>query len=142
MVGKPLANTLVQKGYQVIILTRDSSGKQASAGISYASWDVKKQTIDVGAIQSADHIIHLAGAGVVEKKWTAAYRKEIVDSRVKSSALLISALKDYPNKVLSVISSSEIVASMVDNCPVSRFENLSTSLSKRCRISVSVDFCI
>ena len=108
LVGNALTRSLVEKGYKVIILTRDLAGKTALPGISYAVWDVKKQSIDLEAIRSADHIIHLAGAGVVEKKWTPAYQKEIVDSRVDSSALLVSALKDNPNKVSSIISASAI----------------------------------
>src|SRR5438093_13331379 len=81
LIGQTLTNTLVEKGYRVIILTRDLSGKNEGNNISYALWDIKKQWIDMEAIGSADHIIHLAGASVMEKKWTAAYKKEIIDSR-------------------------------------------------------------
>ena len=108
LVGNALANALVEKGYQVIILTRDKAGKQPTAGISFALWDVGKRSIDLDALESADHIVHLAGAAVLDKKWTPAYQKEIVDSRVESSALLLSALKDHPNKVRSIISASAI----------------------------------
>lgn len=108
LVGRALTHTLVQKGYRVIILTRDLTGKQAAKNTSYAIWDVKEQRIDIEAIQSADHIIHLAGAGVVDKKWTAEYKSEIVSSRVKSSALLVAALRNNPNKVRAVISTSAI----------------------------------
>lgn len=108
LVGKALTDTLVEKGYNVIVLTRELAGKRSSPGVSYALWDVKKQSIDLEAIRSADHIVHLAGAGVVEKKWTPAYQKEIVDSRVDSSALLLQALKDHPNNVSSIISASAI----------------------------------
>ena len=108
LVGNALTRALVDKGYKVIILTRDLAGKKPSPGIIYALWDVKKQTIDPEAVGAADHIIHLAGAGVVEKKWTPAYQKEIVDSRVDSSALLVAALKNNPNKVSSIVSASAI----------------------------------
>jgi NAD dependent epimerase/dehydratase family enzyme len=43
--------------------------------ISYASWDIKKQIIDIDAIRKSDYIIHLAGAGVADKRWTAARKK-------------------------------------------------------------------
>ena len=59
-------------------------------------------------MQKADHIIHLAGAGVVDKKWTDAYKKEIQDSRTESSRLLVSALKNNTNKVKTVVSASAI----------------------------------
>ncbi len=108
LVGRALTTALVQKGYKVIILTRHIPDKQPGDNTSYALWDVNKQTIDISAIEAADHIIHLAGAGVVEKKWTAAYKKEIIDSRVKSSQLLISALEGHSNVVKTVISASAI----------------------------------
>src|SRR3982751_659502 len=95
-IGKTLVSQLLQKGYQVVVLTRKApSNKPVQTGLSYAVWDVKKQTIDVAAVQKADGIIHLAGAGVVEKKWTAAYKKEIQDSRTESSKLLIATLKNH-----------------------------------------------
>jgi len=108
LVGNALTHALVEKGYKVIVLTRSLAAKPSIPNISYALWDVKKRSIDLEAIRSADHIVHLAGAGVMEKKWTAAYQQEIVDSRVNSAALLVATLKDHPNKVSSIISASAI----------------------------------
>ena len=108
LVGRALTPLLIEKGYEVIILTRKAStGKQAT-GVSYAEWDINKGTIDLGAIQKADHIIHLAGAGVFDKRWTKAYKKEIVDSRVKSGELLVKCLSENEHKVKTFISSSAI----------------------------------
>ena len=108
-IGKTLSALLLQKGYEVIILTRGIDKKETNAnGLSYASWDVKKQTIDIAAVQKADYIIHLAGAGVADKRWTKKRKKEIVDSRTQSSALLVKALKENSNHVKAVISSSGI----------------------------------
>src|SRR5258705_729523 len=106
LVGKALTNALLAKGYKLIILSR--SPKQSRGDLSYARWDLKKQEIDIAAIQQADHIVHLAGAGVVEKKWTAAYKKEIVESRTESSRLIFEALKNNENKVKAVVSASAI----------------------------------
>ena len=109
MIGKCLTNHLTDKGYQVIILSRQAAPKHsANLKVEYALWNVEEQTIDIGAIQKADHIIHLAGAGVVDKKWTDAYKKEIRDSRTESSKLIITALKNNTNKVKSVVSASAI----------------------------------
>ena len=108
LTGRALTSALLQKGYMVIILTRNIPEKKPQNGLSYAEWDINDQTINVEAIQRSDFIIHLAGAGVVEKKWTDAYKKEIVNSRTKSSELLFSALKNNPNKVKAVISASAI----------------------------------
>ncbi len=106
LVGKTLSKALIKKGYQIIILTRNTADKKAETGLTYAEWNVAKQQIDMAALQRADYIVHLAGAGVVEKKWTAAYKKEIVESRSESSRLIYEALKNNTNNVKAIVSAS------------------------------------
>jgi uncharacterized protein len=112
LVGTALTKLLLSKGYHVIILTRDPKKSTARGAfgnqVTYAAWDVKAQTIDATAVQQADYIIHLAGAGVVEKRWTDDYKKEIKDSRAESSKLLITALKNNEHKVKALVSASAI----------------------------------
>lgn len=107
MVGQSLTNYLLTKGYQVIVLTRQQK-LSSRAHFSYAKWDVHQSWIDPAAIAAADYIIHLAGEGVAEKRWTTARKKAILDSRVDSSALLVKALKEYPNKVKAIVAASAI----------------------------------
>jgi uncharacterized protein (TIGR01777 family) len=121
LVGKALTEVLVKKGYKVIILTRNMNGKKQRDHASYARWNVQEQEMDIAALQEADYIIHLAGAPVVEKKWTATYKKEILDSRTESSRLIIDALKKNPNKVKAVISASAIGWYGADIEPVKPF---------------------
>jgi uncharacterized protein (TIGR01777 family) len=107
MVGQSLTNFLLAKGYQVIVLTRQK--KQSSrTHFSFAQWDLNKGWVDPAAIAAADYIIHLAGEGVADKRWTAARKKAILDSRVNSSALLVKALKEHPNKVKAIVAASAI----------------------------------
>jgi len=110
MIGNSLSALLLQKGHEVIILTRNTAEQKKTAvtGLSFAYWDIKAQTIDAGAIEKADYIVHLAGAGVAEKRWTAKRKKEIVDSRTQSSALLVKTLQENNNAVKAVISASAI----------------------------------
>ncbi len=109
LVGNELTKQLVQKGYDVIILTRDASGKPKNQpGISYAEWDVTNQKIDKAAIEQADYIIHLAGAGVADKRWTEERKQLIRDSRTMSSKLLVKAVEETPNRVQKVVSASAI----------------------------------
>jgi uncharacterized protein (TIGR01777 family) len=75
---------------------------------SFAQWDLNKGWIDPTALAAADYIIHLAGEGVADKRWTAARKKAILDSRVESSALLVKALKENPNKVKAIVAASAI----------------------------------
>ena len=121
LVGKALTTALLATGYKVIILSRSTEGKKNSENILYAPWDIKKQQIDLPALQQADHIIHLAGAGVVEKRWTIAYKKEIVESRTESSRLLIDALQKNTNKVKTIVSASAIGWYGADADPVKPF---------------------
>ena len=124
LIGKALTKALLEKNYNVIILTRkmrdtgygmrDSQSDNLSripdheSHIQYACWNVKEQTIDKDAISKTDYIIHLAGAGVGEKRWTKKRKQEIVDSRVDSGKLITDSLKKIPNKVKAVISASAI----------------------------------
>lgn len=108
MIGSELGRALLQRGYRIIILTREKEQQPAKENTRYAQWDIERQTIDAGAIRDADHIIHLAGAGVADKRWTAKRKQEIVDSRVKSGELLVKALQQYPNKIKTIVSASAI----------------------------------
>jgi uncharacterized protein len=108
LVGKALTTLLLSKGYQVIILSRSKTTAAKNDKIAYTQWNVATQQIDINAVQKADYIIHLAGAGVMDKKWTPSYKKEIVDSRVKSSELIVETLKNNTHKVKAIISASAI----------------------------------
>jgi len=109
LIGKALTNALLEKNYKVIILSRGLIGQQADTNNpSFAKWDIQSQHIDKAAISNADYIIHLAGAGVADKRWTKKRKQEILDSRVKGSELIVKALQEIPNKVKAVISASAI----------------------------------
>jgi uncharacterized protein (TIGR01777 family) len=108
LVGRTLTKLLTDVGYKVVILSRRNGGRPDNELVSYAHWDIARQTIDEAAIQQADYIVHLAGANVGDKRWTAARKKEILNSRTQSAELLFEALSKYPNKVKKVISASGI----------------------------------
>lgn len=138
LVGRSLTKALAKSGYKVIILSRNIDGKKTMENISYATWNVKKQLMDVKAVEEADYIIHLAGAGVVEKKWTADYKKEIVESRTESSRLIIDTLKNNRNTVKAVISASAIGWYGADTEPVKAFTETDTAdnsfLGQTCKL--------
>lgn len=106
LVGSALADSLKEKGHDILILTRKA--KPARGKIRYKEWNVEEGKIDRSAISEADYIIHLAGANVADGRWTDKRKKEIVDSRVKSGHLLADSLHNIPNKVKAVISASAI----------------------------------
>ncbi|MGZ8559791.1 MAG: TIGR01777 family oxidoreductase [Chitinophagaceae bacterium] len=109
LIGKALTHALLEKNYKVIVLSRQTNQRQQqTANLSFASWNVDDQTINKEAISKADYIVHLAGAGVADKRWTKKRKQEIINSRVKSGELLVKALQDIPNKIKAVISASAI----------------------------------
>ena len=105
LLGSNITQFLQRKGYKVTFLSR-SKGKKN--GIKCYQWDVTAGTIDADAVTKADHIIHLAGASVADKRWTDEYKREILESRTKSTALICRALKENKHKVKSFISASAI----------------------------------
>lgn len=108
LVGRHLVQALTDKGYAVIILTRRIPEKKTAPGVRYAAWDPSAGMLDMAALQQANHIIHLAGAGVMDKKWTEAYKKEIISSRADSAALIIDHLRRHPHNIKTFVSASAI----------------------------------
>ena len=90
------------------MIRKGADKKQSSPNIIYKKWDVEKDEMDDEAIEQSDYIIHLAGANVAGKRWTDKRKKEIVESRTKSSALLIKKMKEVPNNIKAVVSASAV----------------------------------
>jgi len=107
MVGTSLTQLLLSKGYQVIVLTRQPRVSNVP-NLTYAVWDIDKGYIDPSAIHNADTIVHLAGAGVADKRWSKKRKQEIVDSRVLSGALLVKYLTENSHQVKTVVAASAI----------------------------------
>lgn len=108
LIGTKLTSHLTARNYDVIILTRNKKISSENKKISYSFWDVKKQIIDADVIKKSDYIIHLAGASLMDKKWKADYKKEIVDSRTYSAELIIKTLHENNHTVKSFVSASAI----------------------------------
>jgi uncharacterized protein (TIGR01777 family) len=103
-VGTALTELLLQKGYHVSHLGRSPlSGK-----VKCYRWSVTGKYVDPKALEDVDAIIHLAGAGVAEKRWTEGRKKEILESRTKSTELIFETLKSQANQVKVVISATAV----------------------------------
>jgi len=104
LIGSRLTELLLQKGYQISHLGRSKK----SGSVPSFVWDVDKGVLDQQALEGVETIIHLAGAGVADKRWTESRKKEILESRTKSSLLLYNTLANTNHTVKTVVSASAI----------------------------------
>ncbi len=104
LIGKRLTEMLLKKGYQVAHLSRS---KKSGLVPSFV-WDVEAGVIDTASLEGVETIIHLAGAGVADKRWSKSRKEEILESRLKSTQLLFDTLSKNPNQVKNFISASAI----------------------------------
>lgn len=103
LIGKRLSFLLASKGYEVSVLSRS---KSPESKYTTFVWNVKDQFIEEEAFQDLDYIIHLAGAGIADKKWSEKRKKEIIDSRVQSTNLLYNTSKRLKTPLKAFISAS------------------------------------
>ncbi len=103
LIGTRLTELLISKNYHVIHLSRTKND-----AIETYTWNINEQKIDDRAIEKADYIIHLAGTGIADKRWTKERKQEIIDSRIKSSELLFESIKRINKKLKGFVSASAI----------------------------------
>jgi hypothetical protein len=111
LVGTRLTEILLQKGYQVRILGRE---KKEIPNVTTYTWDIKKQTMDTQALIGVDAIIHLAGAGIADERWTDERKKEILESRTQSAQLLYNHLPVMKKPVNSSESQAQALEAQKD----------------------------
>lgn len=104
LVGAHLTEMLLQKGYPVVHVGRTNRAGKIPAFV----WNVEKGEFDAEALQGVGTIINLAGAGIADKRWTPSRRRELVESRTKSVALLYDTLSKHKHEVTTVVSASAL----------------------------------
>ena len=102
LIGTQLVTTLKSSGYEVVQLVRRS----AAAG--QIMWDPKSGKLDPASLEGCDAVIHLSGAGIGDKRWSDAYRKEILDSRTATTLLLANTIASLQRKPSVFLSGSAI----------------------------------
>lgn len=107
LVGEELTKLLLQNGIKINYLTTSKGKIESQPNFQGFYWNPLESTIDESCFLGVSVIIHLAGASIA-KRWTKKYKQHIVESRVLSSNLLFSALKNTPNQVKQIISASAV----------------------------------
>ena len=82
LIGSALLPALKGAGHEPVALVRRTARE------GEVQWDPAAGVLPADALDGADAIVHLAGAGIGDRRWTDDYRRELVDSRVKSTRLL------------------------------------------------------
>ncbi|MFN6088273.1 MAG: TIGR01777 family oxidoreductase [Cyclobacteriaceae bacterium] len=104
LVGSRLTAMLLEKGHHVSHLGRSKK----TGSIPSFVWNVENKFIDLQALEGVDTIIHLAGAGIADQRWTAQRKKEILESRTHSTHLLVDTLKNQRHAVKTFVGASAI----------------------------------
>jgi uncharacterized protein (TIGR01777 family) len=105
LIGRHISKKLKENGFNVTLLSRK---RETDGAISVYTWDPDKNFIDPEAISKADYIIHLAGAGIGDKRWTKKRRELIIDSRIKTGELIFIKVQESGKKLKAFISASGI----------------------------------
>ena len=101
LIGAALVAQLQSDGYKVLKLVR-----RPPRAADEVSWDPKKGEIDLKSLEGVDAVFHLAGAGVGDKRWTATYRSQILNSRLLGTTTIANACEQLQPEVF--ISASAI----------------------------------
>ncbi|MEP7192442.1 MAG: TIGR01777 family oxidoreductase [Actinomycetota bacterium] len=104
LIGSALSAFLSARGDDVVHLVRREPRTRHEVG-----WDPAARKLNPGDLSGLTSVVHLAGAGVGDHRWTAAYRQEILESRVNGTATVATALAEL-GEPIALISGSAIGA--------------------------------
>ncbi len=105
-VGGHLVRLLTEKGYKVVIFTTGTPRSANELQVSYSGWNPSKGTIDQEALGQLDAMVHLAGAGIADKRWKPKRKLEITNSRVNGTEFIVEQLKLHATNCKTFIASS------------------------------------
>lgn len=103
LIGSALVPLLQSEGHEVFRLVR-----RKATSPDEISWDPTAGTVDIQALQGIEGVVHLAGAGVGDHRWSDAYKQEILNSRVNGTNTIVRALTQLDPKPRVLVSGSAI----------------------------------
>jgi len=105
LIGTALVDALGAAGHRVVRVVR---GVRDTAPGDAVAWDPKAGTIDAGGLDGIDAVVHLAGAGIGDRRWNDAYKRELLDSRVLGTGLLARTLAGLSRPPGVLVSASAV----------------------------------
>lgn len=107
LVGREVVKLCHNKGIRVHFLTSSRSKLVTEYNYKGFYWNIETQEIDLDCFNNVTVIIHLAGASI-SNRWTTAYKREILNSRIKSTLLLKDTIKSNQISIRHFVSASAI----------------------------------
>ncbi|RIA09036.1 hypothetical protein OE09_0864 [Flavobacteriaceae bacterium MAR_2010_72] len=107
LIGKAIVNECHSQGISVNYLTTSKRKLASEANYKGFYWNPSEAIIDHTCFEGVDAIINLAGAPI-SKRWTAAYKQEILQSRIQSLELLRISIENHSTTITHLISASAI----------------------------------
>jgi uncharacterized protein (TIGR01777 family) len=104
LIGTALRRSLEADGHQILAVVR----RTVRAGEPAVQWDPDAGTIDATALEGVDAVVHLAGAGIGDERWTEERKRLILESRTRGTALLAATLAALDAKPAVLVSGSAI----------------------------------
>ncbi len=109
LIGTALAASLRGDGHDVVRLRRGVvPDADAGTGTGVVAWDPGAGTIDGAALEGFDAVVHLAGAGIGDRRWSDERKREILESRTRGTSLLAGALVGTDRRPAVLVSASAI----------------------------------
>jgi len=103
LIGTALIPRLRADGHRVLRLVRGDP-----EGADDVRWDPDAGTIDAAGLEGVDAVVHLAGAGIGDKKWTPQRKQLVLESRTRGTGLLARTLASLDRKPSVLVSASAI----------------------------------
>ncbi len=94
LIGSALTAFLSARGDDVLHLVR-----RPARTVAEISWDPVKRRLDAASLQDVDAVVHLAGAGVADHRWNAAYKQLILSSRADGTAAVARAVAEHGSAI-------------------------------------------
>ena len=107
LIGQEIVAICHAKNIEVNYLTTSRNKLETKDNYRGFYWNLKDGEIDASCLQGVDAIINLVGASIA-KRWTTAYKKEVISSRVDTASLLFNTLKNNKHNVKHIVSASAI----------------------------------
>lgn len=104
LIGSALSDSLSAEGHEVVDVVR----RPTRPGEPAVRWDPEAGTIDTAGLEGVDAVVHLAGAGIGDKRWTDDYKRTILESRTRGTDLLARNLARLDRKPAVLVSASAI----------------------------------